>query len=67
MQQNLAKLKHFLAYVHGSLDEKYVVGTNDVGKLRMRLKASYAVHFDCKSHMEGVISLCRGALSCKIG
>jgi hypothetical protein len=35
MQQNLAKLKHFLAYVHGSLDEKYVVGTNDVGKLRM--------------------------------
>jgi hypothetical protein len=35
MQQNLAKLKHFLEYVHGSLDEKYVVGTNDVGKLRM--------------------------------
>jgi hypothetical protein len=35
MQQDLAKLKQLLEYVYGSLDEKHVVRTNDVGKLRM--------------------------------
>ena len=48
--QDLAKRKRLLEYISGSLDDEYVIGTDDLGRLRTWVDASYAVHPDCKSH-----------------
>ena len=64
-QQDLAKLKRLLEYISGTLDDEYVVGADDLGKLRTWIDASYAVHPDCKSHTGGAMSFGTGALVCK--
>ena len=63
--QDLAKLKRLLEYIHGSLDDEYVIGADDLGQLRTWVDALYAVHPDCRSHTGGAISLGTGALICK--
>ena len=62
-QQDLAKLKRLLEYISGTLDDEYVVGADDLGKLRTWIDASYAVHPDCKSHTGGAMSFGTGALA----
>ena len=64
-QQDLHKLKRLLEYVHGSIDAEYVIGADDLGKLRTWVDAPYAVHPDCRSHTGGAMSFDRGALACK--
>ena len=64
--QDLAKLKRLLEYISGSLDDEYVIGADDLGRLlRTWVDASYAVHPDCKSHTGGAMSFGTGALVCK--
>jgi hypothetical protein len=53
--------------VHGSLDDAYTVGADDLGKLRTWVDASYAVHPDCRSHTGGAMSFGRGVVASKSG
>ena len=64
--QDNQKLRCLLQYISGTLDRKYTLGADDMGKLRAWVDASYAVHPDFKSHTGGgVMSLGRGGLVCK--
>jgi hypothetical protein len=63
--QDNQKLRRLLQYISGTLDRKYTIGADDMGKLRAWVDASYAVHPDFKSHTGGVMSLGRGGLVCK--
>jgi hypothetical protein len=63
--RGLRKLRRLLEYIHGTLDDEYTVGANDLGRLRTWVDASYAVHPACRSHTGGAISFGRGALLCK--
>jgi hypothetical protein len=44
---------------------EYVVGADELGKLRTWVDASYAVHPDMKSHTGGVMSFGTGGIICK--
>jgi hypothetical protein len=61
-QQDLQKLKQLLRYIYGTLDDPYIIGADDLGRMRTWVDASYAVHPDCKSHTGGAISFGRGAI-----
>jgi hypothetical protein len=60
-----AKLKRVLEYLNGTLHFKYVLGADNLTKLRSWVDASYAVHPDMKSHTGGVMSFGLGGLVCK--
>ena len=60
-----AKLKRVLEYIKGTIDMEYVVGADELGKLRTWVDASYAVHPDMKSHTGGVMSFGTGGIICK--
>ena len=64
-RQDLGKLKRLLEYIHGSIDDDYIIGADDLGRLRTWVDASYAVHPDCKSRTGGAMSFGTGALVCK--
>lgn len=49
----------------GTIQYKYTLGAENVGKLQSWVDASYAVHPDMKSHTGGVISFGTGGLICK--
>ena len=63
--QDKDKLKRVLEYVKGTLDDDYIIGADDIGKMRTWVDAAFAVHPDMKSHTGGVISFGRGGLVCK--
>ena len=54
-----------LEYIKGTLDEEYIIGADDMGRMRTWVDASFAVHPGMKSHTGGVISFGRGGLVCK--
>ena len=63
--QDQAKLRRLLEYINGTLHYKYVLGADDLRKLRIWIDASYAVHPDMKSHTGGIMSFGTGGLVCK--
>ena len=63
--QDQAKLQRVLEYIYGSMDLDYIIGADDIGRLRTWVDASYAVHPDMRSHTGGAISFGRGAILCK--
>jgi Reverse transcriptase (RNA-dependent DNA polymerase) len=64
-KQDQAKLKRVLEYLNGTLHYKYILGADDLKKLRTWVDASYAVHPDMKSHTGGVMSFGLGGFVCK--
>jgi hypothetical protein len=64
-EQDQRKLKRVLEYLKATLHYKYVVGADNMRKLRTWVDASYAVHPDMKSHTGGVMSFGTGGLVCK--
>jgi hypothetical protein len=64
-QQDQTKLKRVLQYIMGSLDDEYILGADDMGKMRSWVDAAFAVHLDMKSHTGGVVSFGIGGVSCK--
>ena len=66
-QQDQSKLRRVLEYLKGTIDDEYVLGADDMGRLRSWVDAAFAVHPDMNSHTGGVISFGRGGLACKSG
>ena len=64
-KQDQSKLKRLLEYINGTLHYKYILGADDLHKLRTWVDASYAVHPDMKSHTGGVMSFGTGGFICK--
>jgi hypothetical protein len=64
-QQDRGKLKRVLEYIKGTMDDEYIIGADDMSKMRTWVDAAFAVHPDMKSHTGGVISFGRGGLICK--
>jgi hypothetical protein len=64
-QQDLDKLQRLLKYVYGSIDDTLVLGSDDLGRFRVWVDASYAVHPDFRSHTGGCISFGTGTMACK--
>jgi hypothetical protein len=64
-KQDQTKLKRVLEYLKGSLNDEYILGADDMGKMRSWVDAAFAVHPDMKSHTGGVISFGTGGLACK--
>jgi hypothetical protein len=60
-------LKRVLEYIKGSIDNEYILGADDIARLRSWVEAAFAMHPDMKSHTGGVISFGRGGLACKLG
>ena len=54
-----------MEYINGTLHYKYILGVDDLRKLRTWVDASYAVHPNMKSHTGGVMSFGTGGFSCK--
>ena len=48
--QDEGKLQRLLEDVKGSIDDKYKLGANDLGRMQSWVDASYAVHPDMRSH-----------------
>jgi hypothetical protein len=63
--QDMAKLKRLLQYIKGTLELTYILGADDLKKLRTFIDASYAVHPDMKSHTGGDMSMGTGGLVAK--
>jgi hypothetical protein len=63
--QDQGKLKRLLEYIYGTIDMEYIVGADDLGKLRTWVDASYAVHPDMRSHTGAAMSFGRGGILCK--
>jgi hypothetical protein len=63
--EDQTKLKRVLEYLKGTLHYKYILGADNMSKLRSWVDASYAVHPDMKSHTGGVMSFGIGGLICK--
>jgi hypothetical protein len=59
------KLKRTLEYIKGTIDLEYILGADDLTKLRTWVDASYAVHPDMRSHTGGVMSFGTGGLAGK--
>lgn len=66
-RQDQSKLKRVLEYIKGSIDNEYILGADDIARLRSWVEAAFAMHPDMKSHTGGVISFGRGGLACKLG
>jgi hypothetical protein len=64
-EQDWAKLKRLLQYLNGSLDDFLTIGADNLANMNTWIDASYAVHYDMKSHTGGAISLGRGACMSK--
>jgi hypothetical protein len=64
-EQDEAKLRRLLEYIYGSLNDEYILGADDMGRMHSWVDASFAVHPGMKSHTGGVISFGRGGLVCK--
>ena len=64
--QDQAKLKRLLEYINGTLHYRYVLGADDLRKLRTWVDASYAVHPDMKSHTGGIMSFETGGIMCEL-
>ena len=63
--QDRSKLKRVLEYLNGTLHYKYILGADDLKKLRTWVDASYAVHPDMKSRTGGIMSFGLGGFVCK--
>jgi len=50
------KMKRLLQYLRGTLDDKLVLGGEDIGRMSSFMDAAFAVHPDMKSHTGGGIS-----------
>jgi hypothetical protein len=61
----VGKSRRLLEYVDGTIDLEYIVGDDNLGRIRTWVDAAYAVHSDMRSHTGGVISFGRGGLVCK--
>jgi hypothetical protein len=64
-RQDMGKLKRLLEYINGTINLEYIVGADDLGRMRTWVDAAYAVHADMCSHTGGVISFGRGGIACK--
>ncbi len=64
-KQDQVKLKRVLEYLRGTLPYKYILGADDLKKLRTWVDASYAVQPDMRSHTGGVMSFGTGGFICK--
>jgi hypothetical protein len=64
-EQDEAKLRRVLEYINGSIADEYVLGADDMVRMRSWVDASFAVHPGMRSHTGGVISFGRGGLVCK--
>jgi hypothetical protein len=64
-KQDQEKWKRVLDSIKGSIDDEYVLGADDLGRMRSRVDAAFAVHPDMKSHTGGVISFGTGGIACK--
>jgi Reverse transcriptase (RNA-dependent DNA polymerase) len=64
-QQDLDKLQRLLEYIYGSIDDTLILGSDDIGRFRVWVDASYAVHPDFRSHTGGCMSFGTGAIACK--
>ena len=65
--QDQSKLKRVLEYLKGTIDDEFILGADDMARMRSWVDAAFAVHPDMKSHTGGVISFGRGGLACKSG
>lgn len=65
MEQDWAKLKRVLQYLHGTLDQKIIIGTKDIRVMNLYVVASYALYVDIKSHTGGCIIFDRVAIMSK--
>ena len=63
-KQGQAKLKRVHEYVKSTIDLECTIGTNDIGRRRTWVDASFAVHGYMKSHTGGVVSFRRCGLMC---
>ena len=66
-QQDQTKLKRVLEYLKGSINDEYILGADDLSKVRSWVDAAFAVHPDMKSHTGGVVSFGTGGMACKSG
>ena len=64
-QQDGMKLKRVLEYIKDTIDLKYTIKADDLGRMRTWVYAAFAVHLYMKSHTGGVISFGTGGLVCK--
>ena len=65
-KQDQAKLRRVLEYLRGTLHYKYILGADNLKKLRTWVDASaYTVHPDMKSHTGGVMLFGTGGFICK--
>ena len=64
-KQDQAKLRQVLESLRGTLHYKYILGADNLKKLRTWVDTSYAVHPDMKSHTGGVMSFGTGSFICK--
>jgi hypothetical protein len=64
-KKDWAKLKRVLEYLRGTLDEFLTLGADNLGKMKIWVDASNAVHKDMKSHTGGVVSCGIGAVMSK--
>jgi hypothetical protein len=64
-KQDQEKLKRVLEYIKGSIDDEYVLGADDLGRMRSWVDPAFAVYPDMKSHTGGVISFGTGGIACK--
>jgi hypothetical protein len=62
--QAQAKPRRLLEYINGTVHYKYILGADDLRKLRTWVDASYAVHPDMKSHTGGIMSFGTGGFMC---
>jgi hypothetical protein len=64
-KEDWQKLKRLLQFLNGSLDNFLTIGADNLTNMDTWIDASYAVHYDMKSHTGGAISLGRGAVMSK--
>ena len=54
------KLRRTLQYIHGTINDFLTLGADDLEFIQCWIDASFAVHYNMKSHTGGVVSLGRG-------
>ena len=64
-EQDWAKLKRGLSFIHGTINEKRIIGARNLLDVFTWIDASYAVHSNMRSHTGGAISMGYGVLHAK--
>jgi len=61
------KLKRLLQFLNQTLDDRKIIGMDNLSELYTWIDAAYAVHPDMKSHTGGTMSFGLGLLHCRSG